>query len=490
MPYCQENFLSFFFNGFRQRAYKNFIHFFFCYFMTSQGNVRPTAPPLQSAPTQFLLPDYQQFFLSNGIKVLFFEDRSQPILSISPVFRQGGLVAAHYGLSQGIQSFTAGMITKGTASPRTERTAQDIADAMDYMGGTLAATSGWDSSAISLTILAQYAEEGLQLAGDSLFAPAFSHNEIERLRSQSIVGIQHNLEDAGYLATSALARGLYEKHPYSTSLYGTLNSMEHLSADECHRYHRAVFAPQHCFIACAGNITQEDIRTLLERYFGSWEASTDSIIEPILPTIASSGVYAIAKASAVQTTLRIGISAPHRKDQDFIAMRILNTILGGMFTSRLNSKLREEKGYTYGIHSSVDPRRLGSTLVIGTSVGNDVTAPAVRDILAELDRMASEPVNEEELALAKNYMLGSFALATETPNQIISLASGREIYGLHERYYHEYFERIATMTIDELFAVQQRWIRRDSMIIGASGDVDIIQQAFNDILPVHILSAE
>jgi zinc protease len=459
--------------------------------MALTSTLRPNTPPIQPAPAHFSLAQHQQFFLSNGIKILFFEDRSQPVVSISVVMRQGGLVAQHFDLPAGVQSFTAGMMTKGTTAPRTHRTAQDIADAMDYMGGTLAATSGWDSSSINLTVLAQYAEQGLYLMADSVFAPSFEAQEIERLRAQSLVGIQHNLEDPGYLATSALARGLYQQHPYSTSLYGTLHSMQKLLVDECRTYHAAVFAPEHCFVACAGNLTAEQAQNLLEQSFGTWQShNRPAIPAPAIPVEHTAGVFAIVKDSAVQTTLRVGLPAPHRNDQDFIPMRVLNAILGGMFTSRLNSKLREEKGYTYGIHSSVDPRKLGSTLVIGTSVGNDVTAPALRDLLAEIDRIATEPVTIEELALAKNYMLGSFALATETPNQIVSLASGREIYGLHDRYYHEYFDRIATMTIEELFSVQQRWIQRDRMIIGASGDAEIIRQACTDILPVHELSAE
>lgn len=475
----------------------NLEHFFFFIFdsiiacMTdSSPALRPGIPPIQPAPDILTLPLHEQFFLSNGTKVLFFEDRSQPVVSISNVFRRGGMSAQMLNVPAGVQSFTASMLTKGTAQPAPTRTAQDIAMAMDYMGGTLSASSGWDSSSMNITVLAQYVEESLQLAADSLFAPAMTTDEVERLRAQSLVGIQHNLEDPGYLATSALARGLYAGHPYSSSLYGTLDSMSAIQADDCHAYHRNVFTLNDSFIACAGNLTAEQAIKLLDQTFGRQIDPPSQYTEPAVPSIAESSVYAIQKQSAVQTALRIALPAPHRQDADFIPMRVLNAIIGGMFTSRLNSKLREEKGYTYGIHSSVDPRRLASTLVIGTSVGNDVTAPAIRDILAEMERLAHEPVHADELALAKNYMLGAFALATETPNQIISLASGREIYGLHETYYQEYFRRISAMTIEELFAVQQRWIVPDKLIFGVSGDMGVIREAFHGLLTVHELSAE
>jgi predicted Zn-dependent peptidase len=197
----------------------------------------------------------------------------------------------------------------------------------------------------------------------------------------------------------------------------------------------------------------------------------------------------IEKPDAAQTSLRVGFQTAGRHDADFIPMQVLNTIFGGSFISRLNHNLREEKGYTYGVHSSIDARKYGSALTVGTHVGSDVVDSAVSEILREIERLRTEPVSDEELETTRKYMIGSFALRTETPTQVVSMASTLELYGLPKDYHSTYLSRLATMTKDELFAVQKRRFSSENLVIAAAGNVEFLQAKLGQFGVVSVVNA-
>ncbi len=184
----------------------------------------------------------------------------------------------------------------------------------------------------------------------------------------------------------------------------------------------------------------------------------------------------------------MGFQTVGRENEDFIAMQFLNTILGGSFISRLNHNLREEKGYTYGIHSGIDTYKQATIWAAKTHVGSEVAGDAVREILREIDRMATEPISDDELETTRKYLLGSFALRTETPQQVVSLVSALEMFNLPDDYYQRYFAEVAAMTKEHLFTVQQRRFAAQNLVIAASGSVEHLRSQLGELGAASVVS--
>lgn len=440
-------------------------------------------PPVIPVSREFLFPEYSRTTLANGIPVILVEDHTQPLLSVHLVFRKGAASEPMPGLA----SFTSQMITRGT----TSRSAQQIADEMDFLGGSLYASSSWDTTTVSMTVLTKFAVAGLSVFADVVRNASFPGDEIERYRLQALSYLQQNYSDPNYLASVALRTGLYRGHTYGHALSGTTESVTGIKQQDCMEWYRRVFAPGNAFLVATGNVSADQLRQMLDEAFAGWEAITSSSEPPVYPApLRGRSIVVSEKAEAAQTVLLVGAFAPSLSDPDYPAIQFLNTLLGSVFISRLNANLREEKGYTYGVNSYIDVRRSATALVIGTSVGRDVTLPAVQEIIREIQRIASEPITDAELDITKKYMLGSFALRTATPQQVISLLSSLELFGLAPEYYEQYYQTLASMTKERLMEVQKRWFSADNLVIAASGDTTYLQELLGQLGTVSVVSSE
>lgn len=435
--------------------------------------------PLHPAPLHFQFPAYQRRTLSNGLKLIVVEDPTQPLVSVQLSFLRGSAGEPVWGAA----NCMASLLTRGTAS----RSAQDIASAIDFTGGTLSAHSGFDSTSLYLSVLRRFLPDTVSLLQDVACQPSFAAEELERVRQQTLVEIQQYLSDPGYLAAVAFTQGMFRGTPYGFPTIGTLDSLPTIQRETIVQSYHAAFRPDRAFIAAAGAIEADELSALLEPLFGSW--MPDSEPTPDLPAIdhkqqTEPVVMFIEKPGAAQTALRIGFRTISRLHPDYIALQCVNTILGGSFISRLNHNLREDKGYTYGIHSSIESYNLATFWVARTHVGSDVVRNAVQEIMDELKRLATQPVTPEELETTKNYILGSFALRTETPQQVVHLLHTLESLGLPDDYYERYFETIRSMTTEQLFAVQQRHLSSISPVIALSGDVERLRREL-DGMGIH-----
>ncbi len=444
-------------------------------------------PPRIDTPIAFVFPEYKHRTLSGGMKIIAVEDRTQPLVSINLALKQGAALEKVWGAA----NFASSLLTKGTMS----RSAQDIADAIDFTGGSLNASSGFDSASMSISILSQFLPNGLELLADVLLHPAFAEDEIERLRQQTLVEIQQYLSDAGYLAAIAFTQGMFRGTPYGHPTIGTTDTVQRMSRQDCEDIYHLLVRPDQAFIAAAGDFDTDELVQTLEGVLGHWSASTGekSSISATHEQITNNReamhkVMLIEKPDAAQTALRLGFQTVGRENEDFIAMQFLNTILGGSFISRLNHNLREEKGYTYGIHSGIDTYKQATIWAAKTHVGSEVAGDAVREILREIDRMATEPISDDELETTRKYLLGSFALRTETPQQVVSLVSALEMFNLPDDYYQRYFAEVAAMTKEHLFTVQQRRFAAQNLVIAASGSVEHLRSQLGELGAASVVS--
>lgn len=454
-------------------------------------------PPISSHPTNLRLPDFHETTLENGIKLITVEDDAQPLLTMSIVSRNGAAEETVWGET----NFMTTLMNKGTRS----RSAQQLADEIDFTGGSLSASCVFDSLSASLSILSDFTDTGLELLADMTLHPTFPQEEIERVRQQTLVEIDQANNDAGYLSSIALTQGLYSGQKYGHPVIGTQSIVKTLGQEHCTTAYQRSFQPNDIFIAAAGKFRTDELRDQINKYFGKkdshWSVATghssgnsitasSPMTKQPLTNDQTTKIILIEKPDAAQTSLRVGFSTAGRHDADFIPMQVINTIFGGSFISRLNHNLREEKGYTYGVHSSLDARKYASALTVGTHVGSDVVDSAVHEIIREIELLRTHPVSDEELETTRKYMIGSFALRTETPTQVVSMASTLELYGLPKEYHSTYLSRLATMTKDELFDVQQQRFSTNNLVIAAAGNVEFLRTKLQQFGSVSVVSAE
>jgi predicted Zn-dependent peptidase len=457
----------------------------------------PSKPPSIQTPATLPLPAHKEITLTNGVTLIAVEDTSQPILTMSIVSRSGAADEDVWGET----NFMASLMNKGTELGVQKRDAQTLAEEIDFTGGSLSVSCVFDSLSAHLSILSDFTDTGLDLLTDVVNNPSFPPEEIERTRQQTLVEIEQANNDAAYLSSIAFTQGMFRGEKYGHPVVGTLETVAELQQTDCQRAYSRSLNAENLFIAAAGNFNAEELaekitkhglrsREISQPYFSaSLEQSQDlQATQQREAQQREAKVVLIEKPDAAQTSLRMGFRTANRGEADFIPMQFLNTIFGGSFISRLNHNLREEKGYTYGIQSSIDARKHSSVLTISSHVGSETVDSAVSEILREMERLRTEPITDDELETTRKYMIGSFALRTETPTQVVSMLSTLELYGLPKDYHTRYLTELAAMTKERLFEVQQRRFNAEGIVIAASGNIEHLQQKLRNFGAVSVVT--
>ena len=450
----------------------------------SMGDAHTSTPPVAGAPKATVFPHYFKTTLANGLRLLVIEHRAQPIVSLRLVIRTGSTVD---GNLPGLASMTGELLTKGTQT----RTATQIADQIDFVGGQLAAGSDWDASFVTVNVLRKHLETGLQLMEDVTLHPAFPQEEFVRVRNQRRAWLLQKKSDPEFLAECTFTETVYSSHPYARQTVGTLGSLESIHREDLVRFHSAAFVPGNAILAVVGDITPAEAADKVQAMFGRWpQRDTPEVRVPTIPAMQKARVVVVDKPGAVQSAIRIGHVGIDRKNIDYIRVYILNTLFGGYFQSRINQNLREAHGYTYGANSFFDARHYEGPFLTSVDVRNDVTAPAITEILNEMRRIRAERVEESELSTVKAYIIGSFPLQIETPSQIASRAITIELYGLPETFYSTFNDNVSAITSDDLHAMAGKYIHPETLAIVVAGDAKELSSSLAQFGPLTVIDAE
>jgi predicted Zn-dependent peptidase len=420
-------------------------------------------PPSPKPEKIISFPKYAAHDLANGLRVLVIEHHKLPIVSVRVLVKSG---SAEDGDLPGLASLTGELLTKGT----TTRSALQIAEEIDHVGGQLVSGSDWDATYTSATVLKKHLGIGLSLVTDVSLNPAFSDEEIERARQQRLTMLIQRRDDADYLAEAQLNTAVFADHPYARPQIGTEGSVKALARGDFLKFHKTYFVPNNSLLAVVGDITSDEIMPRIQEAFGNWEERprpVESIGPPV--DLEENSIYVVDKSGAVQSALRVGHVGIARKCEDFVSVVVLNTVLGGYFNSRMNANLRESKGYTYGAHTTFDVRRFRGPFIASADVRNEVTDSAITEMLYELDRIRKDPVTAEELDMVKRFLVGSFPLQLETPSQIASKVIDLELYDLPRDFYDTFNDRVGRTTADDLLRTAQKYLHPDRLAIVVSG---------------------
>lgn len=441
-------------------------------------------PPKPGKIKTVLFPRYFEKELENGFKFFVVENHEQPIISMNLVVRTGSTYDAAL---PGLASVTAELLTKGTKT----RTATQIAEEIDFVGGSLSSSADWDASRASVTVLKKHLDVGLSILSDVVLNPTFPDSEIARVRDQRLASLKQSKAEPSYLADTRMAAVVFGNHPYGNPAGGTEKSVTAMNRSDFLKFHTTAYLPNNAFIVVAGDITPAEVVAKIESAFGSWQRATAPVQEfPVVKGLNGAKVAIVDKAGAVQSAIRVAHLGIAKNDKDFIKLNVLNTLFGGYFNSRINLNLREKHGYTYGATSIFDARKLPGPFVISVDVRNEVTDSAIVEILEELKRLQDEPISSDELKMVKNYLIGMFPLQIETPAQVAAGVINIELYGLPKSYYNTYRTKVGAITSRDLQAAAGRYVHPENIAIVISGNSEAIKAAVNKFGPVEIFNAD
>ncbi|HUP64809.1 MAG TPA: pitrilysin family protein [Thermoanaerobaculia bacterium] len=428
-----------------------------------------STPPLPTPPRPYRFPPVRREVLENGLRILVAVRSEAPLMTVRMVVRAG---AAHDPLDQpGIAIFTAEMLEEGAAGRGSMEMAEHVGD----LGAALYCGADWDGSVISIDALGRHLEDVMRIVADLALRPDFPQNELERLRDERISAIRQQRDDPASVAGKLFNRFVFGSGVYANPAVGTESSVASFSRGDAESFYGRHYAPNNASLLITGAVDPDEVISLAREIFGSWVPREQAVHEPPAgPPLPDARIYLVDRPSAVQSEIRIGHSGVPRSSEDYFPLLVMNGILGGVFTSRLNLNLRERHGYTYGIRSSFSFRREGGPFVVSTAVRNDVTSASVREILTELAAIREGELTSEELAVARDYMEGVFPATVETAHDLAARLQEIELYGLPENYFDHYRERIAAVSTTDVRRVAQKYLDPSRIAIVVVGRVEEI----------------
>lgn len=434
---------------------------------------KPTPGPSRD----YRFPSFEEEILPGGTRLIVAAAPKLPIVTILVVFDAGA--AEDPAGKEGIARLTARALSEGTS----KWDGAELAEKFEQMGTSLDTGADWDSAIARLTVLPGNLAAALTLLGEVLADPAFPEREVERLKSERTAELLQLETEPRGLADEMFPSFLYrESSRYSRSEGGSAESVSSLNRSDIERFYRSRYTASRTTVIVAGDVRKSDVRDLVSPLAASLRSGSVAPLAPAdVPVSASRAIHLITKEGAPQSEIRVGHSGLPRKHPDFFSVLVMNAILGGLFGSRINLNLREKHGYTYGASSSYDWRRGAGPFEISTAVQSDVTALALREIFAEVERMRSGEVTPEELSLATSYLEGVFPIRFETTSAIASALANLIIYDLPRSYYDEYRKKVSRVTAATVLKAARDHIHPEELKTVIVGDTAQIREGLTSV---------
>jgi zinc protease len=432
-------------------------------------------PPTPGPAPKYTLPVAKQVKLANGLTVLLVERHNLPLVSAT-LFTFSGSELNPID-KPGLSSFTANMLDEGT----TSRSSLKFSDDTDQIGATLGSEAGYSSAFLELTSLTWNATGGFDLLADATLHPAFDPKEIERLRGRRITAVLQEDDEPGAVAFRSIDGALYPNSPYGSPVLGTEASNKAITRDDMLAFWKQGYVPSNAILAVAGDVSEQTLTELANKYFGNWSGPAFTTKVPQAPVPPAPNTFIIDKPGAPQTFLAVAGLGASRSTPDYVPLEVMNTALGGLFSSRINMNLREDHGYTYGAFSTVQFRRGIGPFLAAAGVRTDVTAPAAKEILTELKRIRESELTADELTKAKDSFSKTLVANFETVEATSSTIGLQGIFGLPLAYYRDLPAEIAKVNSADTLRVAKEYLHPDAMIVVAVGDRAVIEPKLKEL---------
>jgi zinc protease len=437
--------------------------------LAAQAPDRSAAPKPGPLPA-LKLPAVQKRTLSNGLPVWIVELHKVPVVHLTLVVKAGAAADPHG--KYGIASLTAEMLDEGAG----RRDALQIADAIDYLGANLSTSSTADASYVDLQVPVARLSDALPIMADVALRPTFPLDELKRTREELLTSIVQAKDDPATLVQFAFPRIVFgPQHRYGTMFFGTAATLKGFDMADLRRFHAQHYVPSNAVLLVTGDVTAGSAIARLESAFGAWTgAAAAPAVIPAATQLTSRQIYLIDKPGAAQSQIRIGWVGVPRSTPDYFALRVLNTILGESFTSRLNQNLREEHGYAYGASSRFDMRGSAGPFYAASGVQTDKTSEALTEFFKELEGIR-KPVPAAEVEKAKNYLALLMPRSFETTGSLANSLAQIFVYNLPADYFSTYTDRVRAVTPADVQRVAERYIQPDRFAVVIVGDRNAIE---------------
>jgi zinc protease len=437
---------------------------------TAQATFDRSKPPELGPPPRVSLPPIVTRQFPNGLKLLIVEQHELPLADFALVVGSGS--TADPSGKPGVANLVSAMLREGT----TTRKSLEIADQIAFLGINLFPASSWESSTLTLHTPTAQLDSALALFADVALHASFPANEFERIRKQRLTELLQLRDQGPAIANIAFPAIVYgTAHPYGIPSIGTEASVKSLTAADLQAYYQASFKPNNATLIVVGDVTPGQIERKINDLFGNWQRAD---VQPLSygepPKATTTTIYLIDKPGAAQSSFRIGAVGVPRSTSDYFALTVMNTILGGSFSSRLNQNLREARGYTYGAGSRFDMRRAAGPFLASAEIVTAKSDSALLEFMKELNGIR-QPVPATELSRAKRYLQLQLPGNFETTQEIAAALVPVALYGLPLDYYNNYVQSIEGVTQADVARVAQQYVNPGSLAIVIVGDRKTIE---------------
>jgi len=426
--------------------------------------------PASTAPRPYHFPDFTRRRLDNGLTIWLVPILGSALTNVHLLFDAGA--ASEDEPHAGVAALTAQLLVTGTR----RLDAGAFAEASERLGIEVSSESSWDSARAAFQSLSGHLAEGLGLLSEMVREPRLDPTEFERLKAERLADILQSRADPGRLADEMFLRHVYaDAVPYRRPSAGTPETVGALKLDDVRDFHATNYLPGSAHLIVAGGFEPEAVLSAAREALGDWQGE-GPVHRSITPQ-AQGGrrLVLVDRPGSVQSELRVGQVGIDRHDPRYFPATVMAALLGGVFGSRLNMRLREELGYTYGAHATFDPRRSAGPFAARAAVQTEVTVPAIRELLAQLDLMRSTPPAVDELAEVKAYLVGVFPLRFETTGGVAAAIEPLAIYGLPDDYWTSYRARIEAVTPNDCHAAAVELIQPDELLILLTSDASALR---------------
>jgi zinc protease len=428
--------------------------------------------PSALTPQPYRFPRFERRRLANGLQVVTAPVSRFPIVTVLALVDAGAVCDAPD--RDGLAQLVADLLLEGTA----ERDGVALTEAFERLGASVEVETDWDGAIVTVTALREQITEAITLLGEVLRSPSFPEREVERLKAERLAErLQLRAEPRG-LADEMFARFLYDPASrFSRPEGGSDETVAAITRDDVRQFHETRYRPGGVTLIVAGDIAGDEAAQIAERAFGGWQGATTALpLTTAAPARRVRTSHMVARPQAKQSEIRLGCVYLPRTDPDYHASVVMNAILGGLFSSRINLNLREKHGYTYGAFSSIQWRRQSGPFVVATAVESDVTIPAAREAIAEIDRFRAERVTDDELSMAVSYLGGVFPIRYETTEAIAGALAGMVRYALPADFFDTYGDRVRSVSADDVLRLARAHVDPAVMQLLVVGDAHSVRE--------------
>lgn len=445
-----------------------------------------TGRPAATTPREYHFPYFERARLENGLGVWTMPLPERELVSVQLVIDAGA--AAEDELQAGVAALTAHLLTTGTQ----QLDAATFAEVTERAGIEVFSASSWDSAHAGFTALDDKLSTGLDLLADVVRRPRLDPGEFDRLKAERLNEIMQSRADPGHLADERFISEVYaDGVPYGRMSAGSPESVEGLAIDDVRSFHADRYAPDVSHVIVAGPVEPAAVLTAVRERFGDWAGNGRGHRKVEAASRGGRRIVVVDRPGSVQSELRVGHAGIARSHPDYFAAMLTAAVLGGVFGSRLNLRLREELGYTYGARCSFDPRRSAGPFSATAAVETDVTVDAIRELLIQLERIGSDPPGEQELREVRDFLIGVFPLRFETTGGLAAALEPLAVYGLPDDYWQTYRAKLESVTTAHVAHVARTLIRPDEALILLTGDASRIREELDGagLGPVEVVAA-